>query len=629
MLIGCFIRGYKVFPTVTFVPFLSKDETALSIFIGDNGVGKSSVLEALDLAFNDREWNFNNVSKRSEAFVCPLFLIKKSTCQIKSAALPLVSDLFWGYQQPVTQNNFSNEGMDNFILFREELKHWANPSDYYLVSAGVNSDKETYFTSTLDNKVRNSLRPKSISGSDLNELKKSIFDLYKFIYLPVDASSRKILDIQSDALQGLMDKNLTTEIEKLLNQSKERGDSIVSEINDKLDVFLTEINKKLAIDEYNFATPTIGKKTIHASDITEAIIKGYFEIRTLQKERKNISNLSSGEQRRALIDVASAFITDNVERKRKLIFCIDEPEASLSTKACYEQFKKIFNISLVSQTQIIISTHWYGVLMSSEKASLHHLAHNNGKIELKSFNLHSVHEERRSFPTSVEMKSFFDLVSSMLLIIKQAGEKWIVCEGSDDKNYLKKLISPRHSMLTILPVGGVSNVVKLFNYFKIAASDKIERSAIQGKIMFIIDSDEEKLDIDSNIHKDAEKNISIRRFQMFSDGPRLISPKNAGTYSETELEDCLDSKDFFDAAEEILEEKHPGFNKLFIHNADNEYAMINQDMKFLGIKVAKAFNERKKIKETLSDHQVKYKISEQYVSSKNLPWVDEINKFFD
>lgn len=267
--------------------------------------------------------------------------------------------------------------------------------------------------------------------------------------------------------------------------------------------------------------------------------------------------------------------------------------------------------------------------MSSEKASLHHLSNANGKIELKSFNLHSVHEERRSFPTSVEMKSFFDLVSSMLLIMKQAGEKWIVCEGSDDKNYLKKLISPRHSKLTILPVGGVSNVVKLFNYFKIAASDKIERTAIQGKIMFLIDSDEEKLDIDSNIHKDAEKNISIRRFQMFPDGPKLVSPKNSGKYSETELEDCLNAKDFFIAAEKILEERHPGFSKLFTHQTDCEYAMINQDMKFLGIKVKRAFNERDNIKNTFSDHQVKFNISENYTATKSLPWVEEINDFFD
>lgn len=558
-----------------------------------------------------------------------MFLIEKKTCQIKNKALSLVSDIFWSYKPPITQNNFSYDGMDKFISFRDELTEWANPADYYLISVGLNIDKETYFTSTLDKKIRTSLRPKSVSGSDLNELKNEIYKLYEFIYLPVDVSSKQILDIQSDALQGLMDKNLTTEIEKLLNQQREKGGSIVSEINEKLDLFLTEINKKLFDDDYNFATPTIGKKTIHASDITDSIIKGYFEIRTLQKEKKNISNLSSGEQRRALIDVASVFVKDTLERRKKLILCIDEPEASLSVTSCYEQFKKIFDISLANQVQMIISTHWYGVLMSSEKASLHHLSNEGSKIELKSFNLHSVHEERRSFPASVEMKSFLDLVSSMLMIMKSAGGKWIVCEGSDDKNYLEKLIDPRHNDVNILPLGGVSNVVKLFEYFRIAASDKIERIALKGKILFIIDSDKVRLDIDASVHKEVCNKISIRRFQMFDDGPKLIEPKNAGLYTETELEDCLDAADFYLAAEQIITENYNAFSKNFKQNKDSKFTEINNGLKFLIPKGAKGYQDLNVIKSILSNHKIKYDISMNYEQSSPLAWVNDINSYFD
>ncbi|MDO2950452.1 ATP-binding protein, partial [Aeromonas simiae] len=509
------------------------------------------------------------------------------------------------------------------------LTEWANPADFYLIAAGVNIDKETYFTSTLDKKIRNSLRPKSVSGSDLNDLKNEIYKLYEFIYLPVDVSSKQILDIQSDALQGLMDKNLTNEIENLLNQPRERFGSIVSEINEKLDLFLTEINKKLFDDDYTFATPTIGKKTIHASDITDAIIKGYFEIRTLQKEKKSISNLSSGEQRRALIDVASVFVKETLERRKKLILCIDEPEASLSVTSCYEQFKKIFDISLANQVQMIISTHWYGVLMSSEKASLHHLSNDGNKIELKSFNLHSVHEERRSFPASVEMKSFLDLVSSMLMIMKNSGGKWIVCEGSDDKNYLEKLISPRHSDVNILPLGGVANVVKLFDYFKIAASDKIERAALKGKILFIIDSDRVRLDIDSSIHKDVCDKISIRRFQMCEDGPKLIEPKNSGLYTETELEDCLNAADFYSAAESVITDEYNSFSKNFRKNTTATFAEINNGLKFIIPKGNKGYNDMDTIRSILSNHKVKYDISVNYKQTAPLPWVDEINSYFD
>ncbi|MGN4948530.1 hypothetical protein ACTG21_07925 [Aeromonas sp. 94A] len=267
--------------------------------------------------------------------------------------------------------------------------------------------------------------------------------------------------------------------------------------------------------------------------------------------------------------------------------------------------------------------------MSSEKASLHHLSNEGSKIELKSFNLHSVHEERRSFPASVEMKSFLDLVSSMLMIMKSAGGKWIVCEGSDDKNYLEKLIDPRHNDVNILPLGGVSNVVKLFEYFRIAASDKIERIALKGKILFIIDSDKVRLDIDASVHKEVCNKISIRRFQMFDDGPKLIEPKNAGLYTETELEDCLDAADFYFAAEQIITENYNAFSKNFKQNKDLKFTEINNLLKSLIPKGAKGYQDLNVIKSILSNHKIKYDISMNYKQSSPLAWANDINSYFD
>ncbi len=52
----------------------------------EHGVGKSSILEALDTFFNGREWVLTKDSKREEAILSPLFLIKKS--DIESSYLP-------------------------------------------------------------------------------------------------------------------------------------------------------------------------------------------------------------------------------------------------------------------------------------------------------------------------------------------------------------------------------------------------------------------------------------------------------------------------------------------------------------------------------------------------------------
>ena len=42
---------------LNFIPLCNSVEEKLSIFIGDNGVGKSSILESLDTFFNGRNWN--------------------------------------------------------------------------------------------------------------------------------------------------------------------------------------------------------------------------------------------------------------------------------------------------------------------------------------------------------------------------------------------------------------------------------------------------------------------------------------------------------------------------------------------------------------------------------------------
>ena len=45
---------------------------------------------------------------------------------------------------------------------------------------------------------------------------------------------------------------------------------------------------------------------------------------------------------------------------------------------------------------------------------------------------------RRSFPDVIELKSFFDLASSIITYIRtKPNDTWIICEGKDDKQYLE------------------------------------------------------------------------------------------------------------------------------------------------------------------------------------------------
>lgn len=63
MIAGVFLRNYKTYQGINYVPIT--DEDKFCGLVGDNGIGKSSVLESLDTFFNGKPWNFNTVTKKS------------------------------------------------------------------------------------------------------------------------------------------------------------------------------------------------------------------------------------------------------------------------------------------------------------------------------------------------------------------------------------------------------------------------------------------------------------------------------------------------------------------------------------------------------------------------------------
>lgn len=63
MIAGLFIRNVKTYQGINYIPLT--DAPNFSGFLGNNGIGKSSILEALDVIFNAKEWNYNTAVKKS------------------------------------------------------------------------------------------------------------------------------------------------------------------------------------------------------------------------------------------------------------------------------------------------------------------------------------------------------------------------------------------------------------------------------------------------------------------------------------------------------------------------------------------------------------------------------------
>lgn len=62
MLISVAIKNYKIYKNLQYIPISFGSE--FSAFLGPNGVGKTSIFEALDKFFNGGDWIFNNDSKK-------------------------------------------------------------------------------------------------------------------------------------------------------------------------------------------------------------------------------------------------------------------------------------------------------------------------------------------------------------------------------------------------------------------------------------------------------------------------------------------------------------------------------------------------------------------------------------
>ena len=79
------------------------------------------------------------------------------------------------------------------------------------------------------------------------------------------------------------------------------------------------------------------------------------------------------------------------------------------------------------------------------------------------------------------LKSYFELASSILSSMRADNSNWIICEGSDDKLYLKHYLKDIPN-LKLLSVGGCGNVTKLYQYLYIPFSERDEGNALDSKV---------------------------------------------------------------------------------------------------------------------------------------------------
>lgn len=652
MLVGVFLRFFKTYKNARYIPFTIDDLDKFNLFIGQNGAGKSSILESLDYFFNNRDFIYNSNQNKNDAFVAPLFMIKKNELRKfdkdVQEIIPIISEYFFEVD---INTNVNFKSYPNFFNHRDSLKKLNN--DYYLMLLGCAPQTDLINNAfiTFNSFVKSKIIEKNKTYEDdkklrklLERLRADLTNLYSYQYIPVETSLNDFLRLESKGMQDLMSENVKGRIEKLLNEKlpikadRPQSKSLLDIVNNDLEDFVGSVaNTIQLIDEkYDFEKEYKAKTKLTANHLTDIIVDSFFSKRKLKRDGKPIENMSAGERKKALIDIAYAFLTQERKLSQNIILAIDEPESSLHISMCYDQFNRLQKLAKDYNIQLFVATHWYGALPIIDQGTLHHIQTNDSDaIEIKPFSFSNYFSKQRKHPDDIQFKSYFDLVSSIISCLRLQEMNWIVVESEDDKKYIcKHLKGEVKKKVKFLPVGSCATVAVLYNYLHTPIDLGHDNQTFKGKIFCLIDTDIQGVNLSEK--SDVGNIMKIRRLQANNQKIQLHKIESAVRYP-TEIEEALIPKAFYNALNNCIQDSNDQeikevFSKFkFDEKAVNSYIKGDDSIIYLDTQKAIEGNP-KHLKDQIHRFidRNKAKICDYYCAqeiSENPDWVQQIEDF--
>lgn len=343
MIIGIFLRHIKTYKGINFIPI--SDSSSFCGLVGENGIGKSTILESLDTFFHHKEWNINieHVAKTNAnmPYIMPIFLIEKKKIRLSPEEITYIEKIDQALRsnEPSELPSVSREiGLKAFEHIQKTINNLDKPDNYYFVTLGLNKDYTKTFglfkntimahfeINNLEDEPKKkeesvhrdeSLEPSSenIQTSELEEdddIFEEFDDIEKAFEEDVETEKNTSLDLRIlngsifnkvfDKITSLYNyiyipKELTAEeftklhnrefevlMGKTLNQTLEGfiGKSLVDNINSKLDSLISTINQDLNF--YTYKTPQTRQQKLRKTDIYKLITDAYFGIRQIHQD---------------------------------------------------------------------------------------------------------------------------------------------------------------------------------------------------------------------------------------------------------------------------------------------------------------------------------------------------------
>lgn len=634
MIVGLFLRNFRSYRATNFIPVSWGPK--LGIYIGPNGVGKSSIFDALDRYFNGGEWSINAQARRDGGlnsedkypFVCPVFLIDKGLLNGDLATqASILSEELWSIQSSAPEMNKFTEWRAKLSAYRESHfllalgKAHADPGRVFL--GPFERDKQVRKAFSLTSSKDNFNKP-------LGGLQKFVLERYSYFYIPVETDPLSYTRLERQQIQKLLDEDIQKEIREAITKGT------VSQINKKLDDFLGDIHDSLETYKYKAGY----RDSLTLKEVTARVFESYFSKKMLHQRKGNaevpVSDLSAGEKRKALIDVAYSFLKRRKKRNVEIILAVDEPDASLHVSACHDQFTRLAEmVDLVEPSaQILLTTHWYGFLPIAQSGVAHSMSGVGGDLAFTSIDLYSYREQvkhevqssKGTLPADVTIKSYNDLVQSVVAsVIRSDPFNWIFCEGTSDKIYLESYLSElvKSKRLRILPVGGFKEVRRIYEYLLPPISDKEYIKC--GRILCLVDTDAQLPRVELG---PRDRALAFKRLIYSKDDVKLVQVDDERSAPVTAIEDCLEPSDFYRLLRSFINLEFPDGHALVDTLSDYQE---EEESKVSYSCMDLRESARLAIQDFFSEGDHKSKFARYYVrnrSEKAVAWIAEVEEFF-
>ncbi|MCG6625101.1 AAA family ATPase [Acinetobacter baumannii] len=654
MIVGIFLRHIKTYKGINFIP-LSDGEKFCGL-VGNNGIGKSTVLEALEKVFlQDKDWNINlghnqSTDDTNVPYIVPVFLIERNKVDFTDKELELVG-LIDDAVKIIQASNFPSRftGAQETVIHFERLNSSVkNREDYFLIPLGItlkNKKSVGVFEGYLKQKYLEDKPSETDLPVDLlNSIFLKILEIYRYIYIPRELSAEEFTRLHNRQFEFLMGRSLQQTLTETISGAT------VRRINDSLDGIVQELEQDL--ESYIYKTNSDVRQTkLKRVDINNLIIEAYFNIRSMHLKVDDstsmaITKLSSGEKQKAILDIANSLLRKNHENNQDkyVIFGFDEPESSLHISACFDMFQSLYETTQYC-SQVLFTTHWYGYIPSVIRGNTVIMGKTSeGGHKFDFINIVKYREDtrimstqsRNQLPFSIQLKSINDLVQAIIYgSMSENPFNWLICEGSSEKIYLSDFLSElvESHRLRILPVGGYSEVKKLYNHLSIAFEDF--KQEMRGKVFLLCDTDA-TLDMNTtNLRQDAQHpKLKYRRLIVNegSENAELVMINSSIAANSSVLEDVLNAETFLKVLEQ-MEDGNPELEELIDEHKRVQLTENTYYPSALCLRLS--IPEKRKLKEFFgkNNNHMKVEFALNYIkkadNKEEIPWINEIRRFFE